>query len=168
MAELERVYIIPLRKECRKAPKYERASKAIRAVREFLQKHMKCKNVKLGNYLNMKILERGKQKPPHHVEVKAIKEKIKKKDKEIEIVRAELVGAPVEKEKPIKEEKKKKTKEKEISKIVREKEKEKEKVERAPKEEKRRVSEQAREEVAQGIQRSIIGRTQKTRHLKSK
>ena len=74
MAELERVYNIPLRKEFRKAPKYKRANKSVIALRQFLSKHMKSEVVKLGPYLNSKILEKGRKNPPHHIEVKAVKE----------------------------------------------------------------------------------------------
>ncbi|MEK6951629.1 MAG: 50S ribosomal protein L31e [Nanoarchaeota archaeon] len=85
MPELERVYNIPLRKGYRKAPKYMRANKAIIVIREFLQRHMKSQNVKLGPYLNSEVLKHGRKNVPHHVEVKVIKEK--------EVVKAELASA---------------------------------------------------------------------------
>ncbi len=75
MADLERTYNIPLRKGVMKAPIHKRANKAIRTVREFLQKHMKTQNVKLGPNLNAKILEHGRKNVPHHIEVKVIKNK---------------------------------------------------------------------------------------------
>ncbi len=89
--ELERIYNVPLRKEAMKAPKYVRAAKASRALREFLVKHMKSENVKIGRYLNQAILEKGRKNVPHHVLVKAVKNKDG-------LVKAELVGAPIEKE----------------------------------------------------------------------
>lgn len=85
MPELERVYNIPLRKGYRKAPKYMRANKAIRVVREFLERHMKSKNVKLGPFLNSEILKNGRKNVVHHIEVKTVKEK--------DIVKAELASA---------------------------------------------------------------------------
>ena len=54
---LERTYTIPLRIEWLKTPKYKRAKKAVHAVREFTEKHMKCKNVLIGPKLNLKIWE---------------------------------------------------------------------------------------------------------------
>ena len=69
-----------------KAPRYMRASKAVRVLREFLQKHMKSKDVRIGPYLNSKILEHGRKNIPHHVEVKVIKDKDG-------IVKAELLAA---------------------------------------------------------------------------
>jgi ribosomal protein L31E len=58
---MERNYIIPLRKECQKVPKYSKGRKAVKATRKFLQKHMKVENVKLGKYLNLKLWENGNQ-----------------------------------------------------------------------------------------------------------
>ena len=100
MALTERTYTIPLRKEFRKAPKYKRAKKAVRAIREFLVKHMKTENVLIGPKLNLKVWEHGIKNPPHHVKVTVIKD-----DKE-GIARAELFGFKFEK----KEKKKKKEK----------------------------------------------------------
>ena len=99
MAEkLERTYVIPLRKEFSKAPKYKRAKKAINAIKEFTAKHMKSKDVRIGKYLNEKVWQHGIKNPPTKVEVKAVKEG--------DTVVVELVGAP----EPKKEEKKKETK----------------------------------------------------------
>ena len=95
--ELERIYNVPLRKGSAMAARYRRAAKASRVLREFLVKHMKSDNVKIGKYLNQAILERGRKNIPHHVLVNAVKDKTG-------LVKAELVGAPVEKlETPIKE-----------------------------------------------------------------
>jgi large subunit ribosomal protein L31e len=72
MAEVERVYIIPLRKAKRK-PRSRRANAAIKVIKEFLQRHMKVENVKIDNKLNEFIWERGMHKIPSRVKVKAIK-----------------------------------------------------------------------------------------------
>ncbi len=84
MAKLERTYNIPLRKGFLNTPKYKRAKRAIRLVREFLQKHMKCEDIKLGKELNENLWERGIKNPPHHIKVTAIKED--------DVVKAELIG----------------------------------------------------------------------------
>ena len=81
-----------------KAPSYKRSAKAISAIRKFLIKHMKTEDVKIGKYLNLEIFKHGRKNPPPRVKVKAVKDKIKVKDKEVEIVKAELIDAPVEKE----------------------------------------------------------------------
>jgi large subunit ribosomal protein L31e len=100
---LERTYVVPLRREWLKVPKYKRAAKAVRGLREFLLKHMKGTEVKIGKYLNEAVWSRGMKNPLHKVKVEA------KKD-EKGIVFAEIEGAPKEEEK--KEEKKKPGKEK--------------------------------------------------------
>ena len=97
MAENELIYTIPLRRNWMKAVRYKRGQNAIKTIREFLKRHTKADEIKIGRYLNEYILSRGFRHPPHKVQVKAVKEKIKIKDKEIEIVRAEWINAPVEK-----------------------------------------------------------------------
>jgi large subunit ribosomal protein L31e len=97
MAKLERVYNIPLRKEWLKVSPIKRSKKATTAVKEFLTRHMKSNNVKLGKHLNENIWARGIKKPPHHIKVTAIKD-------DEGIVRAELHGFKMEE--PKKEEKK--------------------------------------------------------------
>lgn len=92
MAILEREYIIPLRREWLKVPRYRRSKKAIKAIREFSRRHMKVDTVKIGKYLNMKILERGRKSPPHKVKVKMIKDEDKNKK---QFVTVELPDAPV-------------------------------------------------------------------------
>ena len=86
---LERTYNVPLRESWLKSPRYRRAKKAMTALREFLSKNMKGKEVKIGPHLNLKVWEKGIQNPPHHVKVTAIKY-------DNGIVRSELVGFPVE------------------------------------------------------------------------
>ena len=88
MALLERTYTIPLRKEFLKAPKYKRAKKAASAVREFLQKHMKSEDVRIGQHLNDTIWERGIRRPPSRIKVTVQKD-------EKGVVRAELHGKPI-------------------------------------------------------------------------
>lgn len=104
--KLERVYNIPLRKEYQKSPHYRRAKKSIFAIREFLKKHMKSDEVKIGKYLNEKIWEHGIKNPPHHVKVNSTKD-----DKGV--VNVELFDAPKDKQ-----DKKEKSKEMESTKKV--------------------------------------------------
>ena len=95
MAAIERTLTINIRKEILKVPKYKRAKKAVTAIREFLQQHMKAtqKNVKLGKHLNLKLWEHGIKNPVTRVTVLA-----KKDDKGI--VTAELPNIPVKKQRP--------------------------------------------------------------------
>ena len=103
MLDKERIYTIPLRKETLKVPRYARAKKSVKAVRNFLIKHTKNNNVKIGKYLHLYLYSRGRQRPPVKVQVKVWPEKVKVKKQEIDVVRAELVDAPVEKVKETKE-----------------------------------------------------------------
>jgi large subunit ribosomal protein L31e len=70
---MERVYIIPLR-DVKRVPRTIRSPKAVRLVREFLIKHMKSDDIKLDSSVNEKIWERGIQKVPPKIKVKATKE----------------------------------------------------------------------------------------------
>ena len=110
MAE-ERIYTIPLRREFRKAPIYRRTKRALKEVKEFLAKHMKAEEVKIGKYLNLELWKHGRKNPPAKIKIRAVRETVKIKEKDVVVVRAELINAPVE---VVKEEKKdnKKTKEK--------------------------------------------------------
>ncbi len=92
MANLERKYVITLRKEFKKVPFYLRARKAVKAVRAFLVKNMKIEDVRLGKHLNLFLWSRGNRNPPHRVEVIATKIE----EKGVAYVTAELVGAPKE------------------------------------------------------------------------
>ena len=76
---LQREYIIPLRKEFLKVPRYRRGGRAIKAIKKFLVKHMKIRsgdenNIKIDKYLNNEILFKGRKNPPTRVKVKATKE----------------------------------------------------------------------------------------------
>jgi large subunit ribosomal protein L31e len=70
---MERVYVIPLR-DAKRVPRTKRSPKATRVVREFIQKHMKSDDVKMDASVNEKIWERGIQKIPPKIKVKATKD----------------------------------------------------------------------------------------------
>jgi len=133
---LEREYIVPLRKKWLKVQEYKRASKAVKALKEFIARHMKVydrdlRKIKIDIDLNNEIRFRGMKKP-------LVKVKVRAKKFDNDIVKVELVEIPdkikyklerekkksekkpKEKKKPEKEEKEKKeesieTKEKEES-----------------------------------------------------
>src|SRR3990167_7181621 len=72
----EREFIIPLRRKFKKTASYRRAPKAIRAIKEFLVRHMKVydrdlKKIKLDKYLNEFIWTRGIKNPPSKIKIKA-------------------------------------------------------------------------------------------------
>src|SRR3989338_8227297 len=84
---LERNYNIPLRIATLKSAFHKKAKKAISTVKIFIAKHMKTTDVKIGQYLNLKIWEHGMRNPPNMVKITATKD-----DKGVVFV--ELVGAP--------------------------------------------------------------------------
>ncbi len=85
---MQRVYTIPLRRDFQKAANWRKTERAVTAVKDFLKKHMKGKQVKLGKELNEKLWENGLKNPPCKVKVEAVLEEDK-------TVRANLVGAPL-------------------------------------------------------------------------
>ncbi len=74
MADLERVYTVPLGKVYN-YPRTRRAIKAAKMVRSFIARHFKTdvENVRLSNMVNAYIWKRGIQKPPRRIKVKAKK-----------------------------------------------------------------------------------------------
>ena len=103
---IEKDYIIPLRNKWKRVPRYKRANKAIKTIKEFLVKHMKIRDrdlrkVKVDKYLNEVIWSKGIKKPPTKIKVKAIKKG--------DSIRAELSEMPEKlKFKKLREEKMKK------------------------------------------------------------
>ena len=104
---LERVYNVPLRREYLKAPNWRRTPKALKALREFIAKHMKSENVLIGKHANEYIWGKGIRNPPHHIKVKALKDdkgtvKVElvelsareKRDDEIELPLGDENGSP--------------------------------------------------------------------------
>ncbi len=150
------IYTIPLRRKFLKVPKYKRAKKASKTIKEFLARHLKIRDkdfskIKLDPLTNEALWARGIKKPPYKITVKVKKEddnfivtfvslpkkfreedkKLKKKQKKLEVI------------KKAKEDKKKQKKKEEEAKKVEEgkeekkeeKEKEEQKTEGEKKEE---------------------------------
>ena len=157
MAE-ERIYTIPLRKEFMKAPSYKKTKRALTAIKAFLIRHMKAEDVKIGKYLNLELWKHGRQNPPPRIKIKAIKDIIKIKDKDVIVVKAELINAPVE---VVKEEK---TKKKE-GKVQVEEKKLEEKIEKLE-EEKKEVLEHEKVEHKERKTKSFVDKTKPTQKEK--
>jgi len=84
-------YVIPLRKRWKNVPRYKRAKKAVKSVKEFLVRHMNVRDgdlnkIKIDKYLNEAIWARGIRKPLSKVKVRVFKDG--------EVFRAELVEMP--------------------------------------------------------------------------
>ncbi|MEK6855883.1 MAG: 50S ribosomal protein L31e [Nanoarchaeota archaeon] len=74
-----REYTIPLRRFWFGARTYERTSRAVKAIKQFIAKHMKVEDrdldkVKLDVYLNNEVWYKGRATPPSKVKVRAVKE----------------------------------------------------------------------------------------------
>lgn len=74
----EREFVIPLRRRYMNVPRYRRAKKAIKTIKEYLVRHMKIYDrdldkIKIDKYLNEFVWARGIKRPPFKVKVKAKK-----------------------------------------------------------------------------------------------
>lgn len=147
----EREYIVPLRKGWLKVPKYKRATKAVKTLKQFMARHMKVydrdlKKVKIDIILNNEIRFRGMKKPPAKIKVRARKF-------DDGIVKVELVNIPKhiefarlrEKKNLEKTEKIKKPKEK-IEEIKKEEKVGEEKIEEIKKEDKNETEDEKKKE----------------------
>lgn len=90
--KIERVYVVPLRKHFRKAPKYKRSKRAMNALKAFIVKHMKTPDIKIGKELNEVIYANGFKNPPHKVKIGVVKED--------NIAKANIEGTPYKDFKP--------------------------------------------------------------------
>lgn len=74
MADEEKIYTIPLRKVIN-TPRTRRAPVAIKAIKTYISRHMKTpqESVWIDSALNEKIWERGIEKPPSKIRVRALK-----------------------------------------------------------------------------------------------
>ena len=155
---IEREYVIPLRKEWVKVPRYKRTSKSVKAVKEFIAKHMKVqerdvKKVKIDPYLNNELWFRGSKKPPIKIKVRA--------KKEGEIVRVEMSEVPqivqFSKSKVERLHKKEEKKEKEIKTEEKKEEKKEGEVKEydKEKEEKKKAEETLHEKIAEQESKTI-------------
>ena len=68
----EQIYVIPLR-EVKTAPRWKRSPRAIKEIREFLVRHMKSEDIRLDKSINEKVWERGCEKPPRKIRIRAMK-----------------------------------------------------------------------------------------------
>ncbi len=68
----ERIYVIPLAK-ARHGPRNKRAKKAIRYLREFMDRHFKPESLVISQEVNEAIWARGIQKPPRKIKIRATK-----------------------------------------------------------------------------------------------
>jgi len=70
--EEERIFTIPLG-AIRAAPRTQRAPRAVKAIREFVRRHLKPDHIFIDDVLNERIWSRSRENPPSVIRVKAIK-----------------------------------------------------------------------------------------------
>ncbi|MDY0267369.1 MAG: 50S ribosomal protein L31e [Methanimicrococcus sp.] len=70
----EQIYTIPLR-GVKVAPRWKRANKAMSIIRAYLERHMKAnpEMIKIDKSVNEHVWERGCEKPPSFIRVRAAK-----------------------------------------------------------------------------------------------
>ena len=103
MANLERIYTIPLR-DAFDHVRTKRGKRAIKIIRAFALRHMKADDVRVSEGVNSNILRDGIEKPPRRIKVRMVKG-------EDALVRVWLIGEE-EKIKAAADKKKKETEDK--------------------------------------------------------
>jgi large subunit ribosomal protein L31e len=68
----ERIYIVPLAK-ARRGPRNKYAKKAVRYLREYMERHFKPESLVISQEVNEAIWARGIQKPPRKIKIRATK-----------------------------------------------------------------------------------------------
>ncbi len=168
----ERVYIVPLR-DAWKGTYKTRAKRAVSIIINFMRRHMKEEDVKIGQHLNKHIWERGIKNPPRKVKVRALEyndevwvelfdkkfpfeekqEKVKKESKEEE--KKEDIKTEVEKK-----EKTEEKSEKEVKKVEKNKIEEK-KAKKAESGKKESYKEKVEKEVKKESEKGTKGKVEK-------
>ncbi|MHA3964128.1 MAG: 50S ribosomal protein L31e [Candidatus Thorarchaeota archaeon SMTZ1-45] len=69
----ERIYTVPLRKAYWSGTRLRRSNRAVRVLREFVERHMKPEELLIQPEVNEHIWARGIQKPPRRVRIRATK-----------------------------------------------------------------------------------------------
>ncbi len=68
----EQIYVVPL-KMTKRVPRWKRANRAIKEIREFLQRNMDSDNVKLDKGINERVWSRGIERPSSRIRIRAMK-----------------------------------------------------------------------------------------------
>jgi large subunit ribosomal protein L31e len=69
----ERIYTVPLRKAYWTGSRLRRSNRAVRILKEFVERHMKPDELLIQPEVNEKIWARGIQKPPRRIRIRATK-----------------------------------------------------------------------------------------------
>ncbi|NWF96362.1 MAG: 60S ribosomal protein L31 [Candidatus Thorarchaeota archaeon] len=69
----ERIYTVPLRMAYWTGSRLRRSNRAVRILKQFVQRHMKPEGILLEKEVNERIWNRGIQKPPRRIRIRAAK-----------------------------------------------------------------------------------------------
>ncbi|TXT56558.1 MAG: 50S ribosomal protein L31e [Candidatus Thorarchaeota archaeon] len=69
----ERIYTVPLRKAYWTGTRLRRTNRAVRILREFVERHMKPEELEIQPEVNERIWSRGIEKPPRRIRIRATK-----------------------------------------------------------------------------------------------
>ncbi|MCF2135791.1 MAG: 60S ribosomal protein L31 [Candidatus Thorarchaeota archaeon] len=69
----ERIYTVPLRKAYWTGSRLRRAKRAVRILKEFVERHMKPEELNIHPDVNERIWSRGIQKPPRRIRIRVTK-----------------------------------------------------------------------------------------------
>jgi len=163
----EREYVINIRREIMKVPRHKRTPKAVKAVKQFIARHMRVpdrdlKKIKLDKWINHELWFRGIKNPITKIKVKA-------KYDDNKNVRVELAEIPKEIKYLVEKEKKQEKQAKEIKK------KEAKEAEAKEEEEKKAEEKQTDEKTEEEKEKSVEEAEQKlyqkeakqTKHIES-
>ena len=70
----EKIFVLNLRKQLVKTPKWERSKRAIGLLRQSLEKKLKTNKIKIDSALNKHIWCRGGKNPPTKIRLRIVKE----------------------------------------------------------------------------------------------
>ncbi len=69
----ERIYVVPLAKDFRKAPNWNRTKRAVKTLRNFVNCHMKPEALYVSQEVNERLWENGIKNPPRKIRVRVTK-----------------------------------------------------------------------------------------------
>jgi large subunit ribosomal protein L31e len=112
----EKIFTINLRNAISKVAKWNKSKRSAYFVRDFLKRHMKGDEIKIGQSITEEIWKRGDQNPPSKIRIKAIETEEGEGEEKKKIIKAEMLGVvfPEELKKEKKKEKPKEEKKEEV------------------------------------------------------
>ncbi|NHJ02193.1 MAG: 50S ribosomal protein L31e [Candidatus Heimdallarchaeota archaeon] len=71
----ERIYTVPFSKVVygRRIPRTKRTPRAMRHLRAFIKRHLRCEDIIIDSEVNEFMWSRGIQKPPRKIRIRAVK-----------------------------------------------------------------------------------------------